>query len=348
MAFDFEALVGHLYVVGGRSLSTQPPGMLVEVAPKKAARGRELDTIFVLVTPSGDVTAPAAFYDQMANLAAERYFNSSGGVTAGLRTVFNSLNQDLVDHNGEGKRHYEANLVCSVLKDNELFLARAGAGVALYRHMGEMQPFPTDFSNDEVLYGPPLGVQPVPDIKMTRYGVMQGSRLVMSDSRLADLDMGRMTAALCTNEISDVLAGYKEIVSAQMTLMAIEFVPPETPSPASVKDERSSSRAPSANAVPTSIPATTAAASHPSSETAAAPTRRVNGVLVAQLKVIAGGITLFFARFLGNINRILDRIFPAPSRRQTRLVPNINGCRDQYLDPDSGGYHRSVVRTFDY
>ena len=130
MAFDFEALVGHLYMVGGRSLSTQPPGMLVEVAPKKAARGRELDTIFVLVTPSGDVTAPAAFYDQMANLAAERYFNSTGSVTAGLRAVFNSLNQDLVEHNGEGKRHYEANLVCSVLKDNELFLARAGAGVA--------------------------------------------------------------------------------------------------------------------------------------------------------------------------------------------------------------------------
>ncbi len=311
MAFDFEALVGHLYVVGGRSLSTQPPGMLVEVAPKKAARGRELDTIFVLVTPSGDVTAPAAFYDQMANLAAERYFNSSGSVTAGLRTVFNSLNQDLVDHNGEGKRHYEANLVCSVLKDNELYLARAGAGVALYRHMGEMQPFPSDFSNDEALYGPPLGVQPVPDIKMTRYVVMQGSRLVMSDSRLADLDMGRMTAALCTNEIADVLAGYKEIVSAQMTLMAIEFVPPEIPSPASVKDERSSSRAPSAStATPISTPTTLN--TQPKVEEGAVPTRRVNGVLLAQLKVVVGAISLFFSRFLGNISRILDRIFPPP------------------------------------
>ena len=62
MAFDFEALVGHLYVVGGRSISNQPPGLLVEVAPRKAARGRELDTIFVLVTPSGEATAPSALF----------------------------------------------------------------------------------------------------------------------------------------------------------------------------------------------------------------------------------------------------------------------------------------------
>lgn len=312
MAFDFEALVGHLYVVGGRSLATQPPGMLVEVAPKKAARGRELDTIFVLVTPSGDVTAPAAFYDQMANLAAERYFNSSGSVTAGLRTVFNSLNQDLVEHNGTGTRHYEANLVCGILKDNELFLSRAGAGIALYRHLGEMQPFPSDFSNDEALYGPPLGVQPVPDIKMTRYGVMQGSRLVLSDSRLADLEMGRMTSALCSNEIADVLAGFKEMVASQITMMAIEFVPPEAPSPDTVKDARSSTRAPATPTTSQPI-ATPATGDTPAGETeAASPSRRVSGVLAAQLKGAGGAVALFVAGILGGINRVLDRILPPP------------------------------------
>ncbi len=313
MAFDFEALVGHLYMVGGRSLSTQPPGMLVEVAPKKAARGRELDTIFVLVTPSGDVTAPAAFYDQMANLAAERYFNSSGSVTSGLRSIFNSLNQDLVDHNNEGKRHYEANLVCAVLKDNEMFLSRAGSGVALYRHLTELQPFPTDFSNDEQLYGPPLGVQPVPDIKMTRYGVAHGSRLVMSDSRLADLDMNRMNAAMCSNEIADVLAGYRDLVSNQVTLMAVEFVPPEVPSPASVKDERSSSRAPAPSANAQFAPAAPATAEPqvPAEEMPSA-TRRVGGVVMAQLKAFAAGIVLFLARMLAGVNRALDRILPPP------------------------------------
>ncbi|MBC7870407.1 MAG: hypothetical protein H7Y09_06170, partial [Chitinophagaceae bacterium] len=52
MAFEYEALVCHLYVVGGRSISAAPPGALVEVAPRKAARGREADTFFTLVLPS--------------------------------------------------------------------------------------------------------------------------------------------------------------------------------------------------------------------------------------------------------------------------------------------------------
>src|SRR5262245_23363605 len=104
MPVEFEALVGHLYVVGGRSISAAPPGALVEVAPKRAARGRELDTFFTLVFPSGETVAPAKFYEQMAVLGADRYFGSSGSVTAGLRAVFNSLNDNLTEHNDSGKR----------------------------------------------------------------------------------------------------------------------------------------------------------------------------------------------------------------------------------------------------
>ncbi|MEO8391779.1 MAG: hypothetical protein ABI700_02200, partial [Chloroflexota bacterium] len=88
MPFEYEALVGYLYVVGGRSISAPPPGTLVEIAPKKAARARELDTFFTLVIPSGETVAPAAFYEEMARKGAEQYFNSTGSVTAGIKTVF--------------------------------------------------------------------------------------------------------------------------------------------------------------------------------------------------------------------------------------------------------------------
>jgi hypothetical protein len=53
MAVELEALVGHIFIAGGRTIKTNPPGALCEVAPKKAARGREQDTFFVLVLPSG-------------------------------------------------------------------------------------------------------------------------------------------------------------------------------------------------------------------------------------------------------------------------------------------------------
>jgi hypothetical protein len=313
MAFDFEALVGHIYIVGGRTLSTQPPGMLVEVAPRKAARGRELDTVFVMASPSGDITAPAAFYDEMANQVAERYFNSTGSVTAGLRTAMNAINESLVEHNSSGKRHYEANLLCAVLKDTEVFLSRVGAGVALYHHNSELFQFPTDFSNEVALFGPPLGVQPVPDIKMTKYVVSQGSRLMLGDNRLVDLDLERMNAALCAAEITDVLAGFKEITPTQLSAMAVEFVPPESPSPASVKDTRASSRPPSPIAMSTQ-PVVGSEAAAPLANTRS---RRGGGVFSARLKVLAGSASLFVARLLGGLNHLLDRILPPPPEGKT-------------------------------
>ncbi len=243
MAFDFEALVGHLYVVGGRSISAPPPGALVEVAPRKAARGRETDTFFVLVYPSGQVVAPPAFYEQMASLAAERYFSATGSITAALRSVFGSLNGDLHEHNISGKRAYEANMLCAVLHDNELYLARAGSGIALLSG-DEQHSFPDDLSKDEAIFRPPMGVHPVVDVRMTRYPVTSGSRLVLGDSGLADLDRDKLWAGLKAQDMAAALAALKEIAPAQLTLMAAEFVPPEAPVSVPAREAESTVRQP--------------------------------------------------------------------------------------------------------
>jgi hypothetical protein len=110
MPFVFEALVGHLYIVGGRSISASPPGALVEVAPKKAARGRETDTFFALVLPSSDSPAPTAFYDQLAQLAAERFFSSSGSVTAGCAVDAYSLVAAYTHAHQNTNRHTDTHL----------------------------------------------------------------------------------------------------------------------------------------------------------------------------------------------------------------------------------------------
>jgi hypothetical protein len=248
MAVEFDSLVGHLYIVGGRTISAPPPGMLVETAPKKTARGREMDTIFVLVLPSGEVAAPGTFYEQMAQHAAERYFNSTGSVTSGVRTVFSSLNQNLIDHNASGRRSYEANMLCAVLHGDDLFIARVGSGVALLYNQGELLPFPNTFENDDALFGPPLGIQPVPDTKMTRYRVTSGTRLIIADVGMAELSMERMTAALSVADIGEVLVGYKELVSTHISLLAIELVPPEAPTPLLVREGESTKALMSGNA----------------------------------------------------------------------------------------------------
>jgi hypothetical protein len=321
MAFDFEALVGHLYVVGGRSISTAPPGTLVEVAPRKAARGREADTFFTLVLPSGDDVAAPAFYEQMASLAAERYFNTTGSVTTGLREVFTTLNQDLVEHNDSGKRHYEANLFCAVLRGEDLYLGRVGSGMALYRHGGDTQPFPPNYSSDEVLFGPPLGVRPVPDVKMASFKVMHGTRLVLADEHLADLELEPMSRALGAADIAAVLTDFKDLVTTRVTLMAVEFVPPDVPSPLPVRVAESTAKpAPSSSGLSSSP---TAAATTATTEMVEAAEPNVGDRLgdatyavSSQTRRGIGKAVMSVAGALDGINRLLERITPQPAEGQ--------------------------------
>ena len=227
MAFELEALVGHLYIAGGRTIKTTPPGALCEVAPKRAARGREIDTFFVLVLPSGTI-APNTFYEQMSLMAAERYFSQGGSVTYALRDVFNTLNNNLYEHNAAGRKHYEANMIAAVLRGEDLYVARAGAAALLLRKDSETKSIPETL-NDENLFKPPLGVQPIPEIEMTRYELNEGTRVILSDGNLAEITEDNITKSIDANDIEKVLDDFKTLVTLQIQMMVVEFVPPDEP-----------------------------------------------------------------------------------------------------------------------
>jgi hypothetical protein len=228
MAFELEALVGHLYIAGGRTIKTTPPGSLCEVAPKKAARGREIDTFFVLVIPSGTI-APNTFYEQMALMAAERYFSQTGSVTSALRDVFNTLNNNLFEHNAAGRKHYEASMIAAVLRGQELYVARAGAAVLVLRHSGETKSVPASLTDDDNLFKPPLGVSPIPEVEMTRYTVDKGTRMVLCDGNIAEITEENVTQSLVAGDLEQVLDDFKTLVTLQIQMMVAEFVPPDEP-----------------------------------------------------------------------------------------------------------------------
>ena len=228
MAFELEALVGHLYIAGGRTIKTTPPGSLCEVAPKKAARGREIDTFFVLVLPSG-VIAPNTFYEQMALMAAERYFSQTGSVTSALRDVFNTLNNNLFEHNAAGRKHYEASMIAAVLRGTELYIARAGSATLVLRHSGETKSIPASLTDDDNLFKPPLGVQPIPDVEMARFTIDSGTRMMLCDANIAEITDANITQSLLAANIEQVLDDFKVLVTLQIQMMVVEFVPPDDP-----------------------------------------------------------------------------------------------------------------------
>lgn len=228
MAFELEALVGHLFVVGGRTIKTSPPGALCEVAPKKAARGREIDTFFTLVLPAGNV-APNTFYEQMALMAAERYFSSTGSVTSALREVFNTLNSNLFEHNASGRKRYEAHMIAAVMRGKDLYVARSGAATLILRYSGETKTVPDNLSEDSKLYRPSLGVQPIPEVEMSRMVLDSGTRMLLADSTIREIPPDKLTQALLGANLERVMDDLKLLVTLQIQMMAIEFVPPEVP-----------------------------------------------------------------------------------------------------------------------
>lgn len=311
MLFDYEALVGHLYVVKGRSISSQPPGALVEVAPRKTARGRETDTFFALVLSTGDAPAPAEFYEQMAAFAADRYFNSTGSVSAGLREVFTQINDNLYEHNQTHPHHYEASLIAAVLRGSDLVVARAGAAIALLRHEGATQPFPADFSNDEALYAPPLGVQAVPDVRMAMYRVAHGTRLLVGDASLADLEYDRLLAALARGDIGEALVMIKDMVVGSLTAMLVEFVPPDAPSPLPVRDADT-------NRVTASPVIQTPGESAPS----APGGPRLSEARGETMRRAVGGAAISAARVIDGVSHTVERIAPEGEGGRSGLLSN--------------------------
>jgi len=291
MVTGFEALAGHLHVVGGRVIHTGPPGYLVEAAPQRPARGREQDTFFGLVLPGAGQPAPAAFYERMVQVAAEDYFASSGSVTAGIRTLLHNLNDNLYRHNLQGESRFEAWMLCAVLHGNEVFLARVGGGAALLQVEDRISPFPAQPEGGFAQPGLPLGAQAEPDLRMTHYSLSHGARLLMGDHQLAGLVSHEEDAtmdALDGADLAEVILGLRRLTPDSLSLMAVEFVPPDAPAGVAPRDGTPSRRA---------------AAAQP-----ATPEEAPGNVLGQQLGPRVGALALRLAGGMERLGTVVERL----------------------------------------
>src|SRR5258708_21809496 len=251
---ELEALVGHIYVVGGRAVSATPPGALVELPARKAQRGREQDTFFTLVTPAGANLGQATFYEQLARLAADLYFRTSGGVTSGLREAIGVVNNNLIEHNVVAGQRYEANMICLVLRGHEVYVARAGSCLCLFRQGDTFVTLPDDLRDEYALNGLPLGYSPVPDIKLSHYEVAPGHVMVLGDAGLAQADRNQLNDALSTGNIQAILEPLKALGGNKAQAVVIEYVSVDAPDPV-VLTPQPGSKILRSSAAPAAVPA---------------------------------------------------------------------------------------------
>ena len=119
-----------MHVAGGQSLQAAPPGTLALGAPRRAARGRVHDFLFLNLKLEGPPGSEGGQLDRLAQETARLFFGTPGSVTAALRQAINQLNQELLD------RAVPARLAAAALRNQNLYLAQCGPSQALLIRSG--------------------------------------------------------------------------------------------------------------------------------------------------------------------------------------------------------------------
>lgn len=107
----------------------EPSGLHVASPPRRAARSRKADQLILHLSLTGNAPLAPAHQDQLLARLAQVYFQSSGSVTAALRSLAEALNKYLLERNlknaGSGRQAIGLlNLV--VFKETQLYLAQSG------------------------------------------------------------------------------------------------------------------------------------------------------------------------------------------------------------------------------
>lgn len=190
MPTDLDADVALIHVAGGEPRHTPPPGTLAESPPRRAARGRAEDLIFLSFGLTAARAPAPALLEQLARLAADSFYGTPGSVTAALRQAVAEANDHLLHTNRdlEAPVRLQGRLAAGVLRAQDLYICQCGGGQALLIREGQV----TRLASDDAQ---PLGVGSSPLIRYHHLQVLPSDLVVLttasppvwSDATLAGL-----------------------------------------------------------------------------------------------------------------------------------------------------------------
>ena len=163
MSARLEADTRVMQVSSGQLQPEEPPGLAVYSAPRKAARGREKDTLFLCLGLRARHPLPAEQYSELLDLAVQAYFSFPGSLTSALRQALTVVNQQLLASNlhaasTTGGLPIQGGLICAVLRGEDFYAVQGGNGMGLVAHSHALERFPTVFSRS-------LGLSQSPDVQ---------------------------------------------------------------------------------------------------------------------------------------------------------------------------------------
>lgn len=151
------------------------PGLIALAPPRRAARGREDETLVIYLTLSGNVSANE--YTQWTTRLGQCFYRMSGSLTSALRAAVDDLNRILLERNlaAAGKnRPIVGRLILGVLRDKQLILALVGPTHVFHLGLEEIRHV-----YDAQTAGRGLGLSQNPPLSFTRVDLQAGDLLVL-------------------------------------------------------------------------------------------------------------------------------------------------------------------------
>jgi hypothetical protein len=113
-------------------------GILVAPAPRRAARGRTGEFLFVALDLQARTPMPSSELDRLSALMAQVYFETPGSVTAALRAAFVAANAEVLPFSQAttpigpmASGIVQLHGLCAILREGEIYLGFAGDVLAL-------------------------------------------------------------------------------------------------------------------------------------------------------------------------------------------------------------------------
>ena len=111
------------------------PGLLAVTPPRKAARGREQNSLIVYLTLSGNTPFSTAELTQLINEAAGLFYQSPGSLTSAMRSAASDINSKLLARNlatASHGQHVLGLLVLAAIRENQCTLLLSGPTHAVW------------------------------------------------------------------------------------------------------------------------------------------------------------------------------------------------------------------------
>jgi hypothetical protein len=123
--------------------SSELPDLYAVTPPRRAARGRETDSLIIYLSMVGNSPLTPQAYKQLLEEMAQKFYKTSGSLTAALRTVAEALNLYLLDRNlrsTSAGRQGIGQLLLVALRADMVYIAESGVVRALLVTPQETQP----------------------------------------------------------------------------------------------------------------------------------------------------------------------------------------------------------------